>query len=270
VSSPGPGPREERPTLPGRSIRFERGGDPEGPGFLLLHGLGATSEVWRGLAGQIERQGGWWAAPDLAGHGRSDPAPRYSYGGHAADAAAVAVEAGLGPGRPVTVVGHSMGGVIGLLLAGGGFGIDVRRAVGLGIKVAWTAGELERMRELAVRPPRWFDARDEAEAFFLKVSGLAGLAEPGGVLAASGVREEEGRFRLAADPATSDVGAPPMERLVAAAGDRGVLARGEHDALVSLADLRRLDPEAVDLPGLGHNAHVEDPAAVWELVSGLV
>lgn len=266
MSSPGPGVREERLSLPGRSIRFERGGDAHGRAFLFLHGLGATAEAWRGLAGLVERHGGRWIAPDLAGHGRSDPAPRYSYGAHAADAAAALAEAGM-PG-PVVVVGHSMGGVVGLLLAGGGFGIEVRAAVGLGIKVAWTAAELERMRELAARPPRWFDAPVDAEEFFLKVSGLTGLAEPGGALAASGVREEGGRFRLAADPATSDMGAPPMKRLVAAAGDRGLLARGEHDALVSLEQLRRLDPRAVDLPGLGHNAHVEDPAAVWELVLG--
>jgi pimeloyl-ACP methyl ester carboxylesterase len=258
-----------RLTLPGRTIWFDGGGHAEGPAFLLLHGLGATAEVWRGLTEAIERHGGRWVAPDLAGHGRSDPAPAYSYGGHAADVAAVAAQAGLAREWPVAVVGHSMGGVIGLLLAGGGFGVDVVLAVGIGIKVAWTDQELERMRELAARPPRWFEGRDDAEAFFLKVSGLAGLAEPGGPLAASGVIEEDGRFRLAADPATSGVGAPPMERLLAGSGGRAALARGEHDELVSLEDLRRLDPDAVDLEGLGHNAHVEDPAAVWALVARL-
>jgi pimeloyl-ACP methyl ester carboxylesterase len=45
-----------------------------------------------------------------------------------------------------------------------------------------------------------------------------------------------------------------------------VLARGEHDAMVSAAELAELVPAPVDLPGLGHNAHVQDPAAVLRLL----
>jgi pimeloyl-ACP methyl ester carboxylesterase len=45
-----------------------------------------------------------------------------------------------------------------------------------------------------------------------------------------------------------------------------VLARGEHDAMVTGDQLRALTPDAVDLPGLGHNAHVEDPGAVLRLL----
>jgi pimeloyl-ACP methyl ester carboxylesterase len=45
-----------------------------------------------------------------------------------------------------------------------------------------------------------------------------------------------------------------------------ILARGEHDPMVSDADLRALVSDPVTLRGLGHNAHVEDPAAVVELV----
>jgi pimeloyl-ACP methyl ester carboxylesterase len=45
-----------------------------------------------------------------------------------------------------------------------------------------------------------------------------------------------------------------------------VLARGEHDPMVSHEELAGLVPDAVTLPGLGHNAHVEDPAAVLDLL----
>ena len=45
-----------------------------------------------------------------------------------------------------------------------------------------------------------------------------------------------------------------------------VLARGEHDRMVSHEELAALVPDALTLPGLGHNAHVEDPAAVRALV----
>ena len=40
--------------------------------YLLLHGLGATGEVWDGLADLIERnKAGRWLVPDFRGHGRS-------------------------------------------------------------------------------------------------------------------------------------------------------------------------------------------------------
>ena len=47
---------------------------------------------------------------------------------------------------------------------------------------------------------------------------------------------------------------------------RVVLARGEHDAMVIHTQLSKLGPDTVTLRGLGHNAHVEDLAAVLDLV----
>ena len=37
----------------------------------------------------------------------------------------------------------------------------------------------------------------------------------------------------------------------------------EHDHVVSAIQLAALGSEPVDLAGLGHNAHVEDPAALF-------
>jgi len=48
-----------------------------------------------------------------------------------------------------------------------------------------------------------------------------------------------------------------------------VLARGAGDPMVGAADLAALHPDVRELPGLGHNAHVEDPAATWDLVATL-
>jgi hypothetical protein len=41
---------------------------------------------------------------------------------------------------------------------------------------------------------------------------------------------------------------------------------GEHDAMVSTEQLRALHPEVAVLAGAGHNAHVEDPEAVCEVI----
>ncbi len=230
----------------------------EGPAVLLLHGLGATGAAWDGLMAQ---PGYRWLAPDLPGHGGSARLPRYSFGGLAAAVADALPDRG-----PMLVVGHSLGGVIGLALAGGWFGVGVAGLLTVGIKVEWSEEDLAWAAGMATRPPKVFPTREDAERGFLKVSGLAGLvdADPDGVV------ETEGGWRLALDPAAFAVGAPDMLGLLGAARCPVVLAAGENDPMSRPDQLCALDPAAVELPGLGHNAHVEFPAALLPLLSRLV
>src|SRR5919198_228822 len=130
----GPGHLWVKAGGPGRS----GGLGAEEPALLLLHGLGATGEVWAGLCGLLAgRWPGRWVVPDLRGHGRSSHAAAYSFGQHAGDLAGL-----FRPGERVVVVGHSMGGVVGLAMASGWFGVEVAGVVGGGIKVSWTGAEL--------------------------------------------------------------------------------------------------------------------------------
>lgn len=230
-------------------IWSRRGGADDGPLLVLLHGLGATAEVWAGVE---ERWQGGWLAVDLPGHGRSDWAAPYTFAGHAD-----AVRPLLPADRELVVLGHSMGGVVALELA------DVATAVvAFGVKVAWPEEHVASARRMAERPATFYATRDEAVQRYLK---LAGLAEANGVDA--GVVETPEGWRVAQDPATFGVGVPDMAGLLARATCPVVLARGEHDPMVSDADLRALVPDPVTLLGLGHNAHVEDPAAVATLGS---
>jgi pimeloyl-ACP methyl ester carboxylesterase len=185
---------------------------------------------------------------------------RIPFGQYAADIAML-----FRVGERVLVLGHSMGGVVGLALASGWFGVSVIGVTGIGIKVSWTRAEVARMADLAQRPIRWFGSREEAAEWSLRVAGLDGLVPPAGELAASGIVEAGGRWRLAADPATLAVDAPDMRGLLAAAKAPVRLACGESDGLVTVAELRRYDPDAVQLSGLGHSAHVEDPERVLRL-----
>jgi pimeloyl-ACP methyl ester carboxylesterase len=259
------------------------------PVLLLLHGLGATGEVWSGLVASLaDRWPGEVLVPDLPGHGRSAPLPRYSFG-----ALAAALADALPAGRPVAVLGHSLGGVLGLTLASGWFGVDVTAVCGLGIKVRWSPEELAKAAELAARPAKVFGTREEAMERALRVAGLAGLvpsldsgvvpvvgsdvmsavaataASAAGLVAepAAGLMPEG--WRLSLDQATFGVGAPDLAGLLAACRAPVVLAAGERDPMSPRSPLRELRPDAVELAGLGHNAHVEDPSALWPLVDRL-
>ncbi|HTS96294.1 MAG TPA: alpha/beta hydrolase [Streptosporangiaceae bacterium] len=242
-------------------LRVREGGSGE-PLLLLLHGLGATGDVWRGWWPLLARRWpGRWITPDLPGHGGSPPLAGYTFDGFAAAVARLT-----GPGTPVVVLGHSLGGVVGLSLADGRLRAPVRAVIGLGIKVVWSDEDLDRARAAARRPPAWFGSRDEAAARYLRVSGLAGLLPAGDPAVDAGLREQDGRWRLAMDPGAFAVGAPDMARLLTRSQAPVTLARGELDPMNTDEQLARLGAPAVTLPGLGHNAHVEDP----ELSIGLL
>ncbi|HEX4061545.1 MAG TPA: alpha/beta hydrolase [Streptosporangiaceae bacterium] len=237
-------------------LRVQSGGSGELVA-VLLHGLGATGDVWHRWRPWLARRWpGRWVAPDLPGHGGSPPLTAYTFDGFAA-----AVAGAVPAGADAVVLGHSLGGVVALTLASGRFDIRVRAVAGLGIKVEWTGEELERARAVAGRPVAWFGSRDEAVARYLRVSGLAGLLPADDPAVEAGLLESHGQWRLAADPRAYAVGAPGMAQLLAQAQAPVILARGEHDPMNTDEQLARLGVPTVTLPGLGHNAHVENPQA---------
>lgn len=234
------------------------------PLLVLLHGLGATGDVWAGWRPLLARRWpGRWIAPDLPGHGGSPPLDGYTFDGFAAAVAAV-----IEPGVPTTVLGHSLGGVVGLALASGQFPVSVAAVIGLGVKTTWTDAELDRAEALARKPRAIFPTRAEAAARYLRVSGLAGLLPADHPAVDAGLTEQAGQWRLAMDPGAFGVGAPDMARLIARSQAPVTLARGEHDPMNTSEQQAELGVRTVTLPGLGHNAHVESPELSMTLLSG--
>ena len=229
------------------------------PTLVLLHGMSANGAVWDRFLSEFKFPGRI-LVPDLRGHGRSPHGKHYGYGQHAADVAELISE-------PVYMVGHSMGGAVGLALASGWFGMQVEAVLAFGTKVSFSDDELAKLATLARSGVRWFDTKTEATARFLKVSGLEGLVGAESAAAQAGVREENGRWRLAADPTTVTAAGPSFEVLYATAKARVVLACGANDRMVSIAELRRFSPGAVEIADAGHNVHVEKPQALARVVT---
>ena len=233
---------------------------------LLLHGLGATAAVWSGTQRVLEQRGvGRWIAPDLSGHGGSDARASYSVGEFAAELVCLVQGE-----SEVFIVGHSLGVYIGLALASRWFGIKVRGLVGLGPKISWSQTDLQATSELAGRGVRWYATSEEAWTRYRRVSGLTPEVAPNPQWLARGVVAGEQGWRLSQDPRTFCVAGAPFGTLAASAQTRLVLARGENDPMVSTAELRMHAEDAVDVPGTGHNAHVEDPGAIVGLLEGLL
>ena len=85
-----------------------------GPTVLLIHGLGGTRQTWRHLIAPLARNH-TVIAPDLPGHGQSDPpAGDYSLGAHACALRDLLLALGH---QRATLVGHSLGGGVALQTA---------------------------------------------------------------------------------------------------------------------------------------------------------
>jgi pimeloyl-ACP methyl ester carboxylesterase len=234
------------------------------PALLLLHGVGVNGAVWQPLMRELADWPGRIVAPDLRGHGRSPPARHYSMGHHAADVADL-----FAPGEVVHAVGHSMGGAVALVLASGWFGLNVARVTAFGTKATWSEEELARAAKLADTPARWFDSRAAAADRFLRVAGLFGEIGADAPVVEAGIVQEGGRYRLAADMATVRAAGPLLRDMAAAARAPFRLMCGARDPIVSIAELRACDPDAIEVDGSGHNPHVDAPARLAALIRTL-
>ncbi len=104
--------RDSHLCLTGGSIAYTIAG--QGPALLLIHGLGGTRQTWRNLIDTLTRTH-TVIAPDLPGHGDSDPpAGDYSLGAHACALRDLMLSLGF---RRFSLAGHSLGGGVALQTA---------------------------------------------------------------------------------------------------------------------------------------------------------
>lgn len=231
--------------------------------LLLVHGLAANGATWDPFLALVAKEWtGEIIVPDLRGHGRSNHRGNYSFGTMAADLAGL-----VAPGARLSIIGHSLGGLLGAFIGSGWFGVDVAVVLGLSVKVKWTADEIEKGRAIAQNPIRWMPSREEALDRYLRVSGLVSSAAQMARSADVGVVEEGSQYRLAADGAIFGAAALGVPEIIKAARCPVVLATGEKDPVAPPSDFAEVGLLATTIAGAGHQVHVEAPAEVWRLFS---
>jgi pimeloyl-ACP methyl ester carboxylesterase len=254
-----------RVRLPGHGLTLagDAWGNPSAAPVVLLHGGGQTRHAWGGTAAALAERGWHAIALDLRGHGESEWAPDHDYrvDAYASDLRAVASAFG----RPLAVVGASLGGMAALLAAGEPPAIDASAVVLVDIAPRTEPAGVQRIIAFMTANPDGFASLEEAAdavAAYLhhrpRPRDLAGLRK--------NLRHgDDGRYRWHWDPhmMTGDKRISATrnpERLeTAAAAVRApiLLVRGRMSDVLSEAGARALlavVPSAcyVDVSGAGH------------------
>ncbi|WP_067975652.1 alpha/beta fold hydrolase [Mycolicibacter icosiumassiliensis] len=253
----------------------------EHPTIVMLHGGGQNRHSWH-KTGQILADRGYHVvALDTRGHGDSDRAPNADYAIETLTADAVAVIEAIG--RPVALIGASMGGLTGILVADEAGPQRVTKLVLVDVVPRYEKDGSARIRDFMFGHIDGFDSLEQAaDAVAAYLPHRAKPRSPEGLK--KNLRLRDGRWYWHWDPALmtkpGDDPALRTEKIEAAAMGLQIpilLVRGKLSDVVSaegVADFLSKVPGArlVELSDAGHTAAGDDndafSAAVVEFVSG--
>lgn len=253
----------------------------EHPSILMLHGGGQNRHSWH-KTGQILADRGYHViALDTRGHGDSDRAPNADYAIETLAADALAVIDAIG--RPVALIGASMGGLTGILVADQAGPQRVSKLVLVDVVPRYEKDGSARIRDFMFSNIDGFDSLEQAaDAVAAYLPHRSKPRSPEGLK--KNLRFRDGRWYWHWDPAMmskpGDDPAMRTEKIEAAAMALQIptlLIRGKLSDVVStegVADFLAKVPKArlVELSEAGHTAAGDDndafSAAVVEFVSG--
>lgn len=265
------------------AVRDEGPVEGDAEALLLIHGMAASSQVWRAILPQLAKKYRV-IAPDLLGHGQSSkPRTDYSLGAFAVGLRDLLDELGV---ESATVVGHSLGGGIAMqflyqhpdycrrlvLISSGGLGPEV----GLILRLLAAPGAELIMPVIA--PSAVLRAGSAVRSWL----GSLGLRSPRGAelwnaYASFSDRQTRDAFlrtlRSVVDYRGQSVSA--LNRLNLRDGLPILAIWGEEDAIIPVehaysALKARPDCRLEVLPGVGHFAQVEAPGEVVGLIDDFI
>src|SRR5258708_38518649 len=172
MGAPLPAPEARYYQSQGLKLHFADWGNPQAPPLILVHGGLDHCRSWDHLA-QALRADFHVVAPDLRGHGQSEWATgsSYSLADHVYDLSCLVKAENF---EKVTLVGHSMGGMVSLTYAGafpekvsrlvvldGVTNFPARRVKPADVRIADWAGDLDKFAQRKIH--RYASLADGAE-----------------------------------------------------------------------------------------------------------
>jgi pimeloyl-ACP methyl ester carboxylesterase len=247
----------------------------ERPSILLLHGGGQNRFSWKNTSQILADQGMHVVALDSRGHGDSDRAPDANYSVDALCGDTLAVLDQIG--RPVILIGASMGGMTGMLVADEAGPEKVTKLVLVDVVPRYDKDGSARIRDFMASGMDGFESLEEvADAVAAYLPYRTKPRSPEGLK--KNLRRRDGRWFWHWDPAflTAPTDDPfvRMERLEQAVMDLTIpilLIRGKLSDVVSaegVKDFLEKVPRAefVELADAGHTAAGDDNDAFSEVV----
>jgi len=249
----------------------------DGPELLLLHGTGASTHSWRGLAPLLARRFRV-VAPDLPGHGFTPARGAVTQSPPGMARAVTALLAKIGFAQQV-VVGHSAGAaVMARLCLDGAIAPKLLVSLNGALEPFGGAGghvfpALAKLIFLNPLTPRFFAWTATRERVSGLLDGTGSRIEPEGI---------DLYWRLLRNPAhvegalamMANWDLEPLRREFSKLKTRVALVAAANDMTIPPAAARRVkallpDAEVLEINDLGHLAHEEAPQRFADLVAGL-
>jgi pimeloyl-ACP methyl ester carboxylesterase len=245
------------------------------PSILMLHGGGQNRFSWKNTGQILADEGFHVVALDSRGHGDSDRAPNANYTVDTLCADTLQVLDQIG--RPVALIGASMGGMTGMLVADAASPEKVTKLVLVDVVPRYEKDGSARIREFMASGINGFESLDQAaDAVAAYLPYRTRPRSPEGLK--KNLRRRDGRWYWHWDPAflTAPMDDPfvRVEKLERAVIDMTIpilLIRGKLSDVVStegVKDFLEKVPRAefVELPDAGHTAAGDDNDAFSEAV----
>jgi pimeloyl-ACP methyl ester carboxylesterase len=250
-------------------------GATTGPTVLMLHGGGQNRFSWKNTGQILADQGFHVVALDSRGHGDSDRSPDGNYTVDALCADTLAVLEQIG--RPVVLIGASMGGMTGMLVADAAGPQTVTKLVLVDVVPRYDKDGSARIRDFMASGMNGFETLEEAaDAVAAYLPYRAKPRSPDGLK--KNLRRRDGRWYWHWDPAfltaPDDDRFVRMQKLEQAVLDLTIpilLIRGKLSDVVSpegVKDFLGKVPHAefVELSDAGHTAAGDDNDAFTQAV----
>jgi pimeloyl-ACP methyl ester carboxylesterase len=256
---------------------WNRGADAaaDRPTILMLHGGGQNRFSWKNTGQVLADEGFHVVALDSRGHGDSDRAPDADYDVETLTADVMQVLAAIG--RPVMLIGASMGGLTGILVADQAGPDRVTRLVLVDVVPRFEKNGSARIREFMFSGLHGFGSLEEAaDAVAAYLPHRKRPRSPEGLK--KNLRPRDGRWYWHWDPAfmTKPHDDPQLrtEKFEHAAADLTIpvlLIRGKLSDVVSPEGVRHFlatvpNAEFVELSEAGHTAAGDDNDAFSDVV----